>query len=321
MNFNQEVFKFDNKKEITRIKNFIIDYVEKRHKEGVVIGLSGGIDSALVSSLAVESLGKENVKGLILPEKDSNPDSKVFAEIHIKKLGIDHRVIDLTSTLTAFGTYEKRDNVIRSIYPEYDDKVHKFKITLPKDLLNNDSYNIFTLYIEKDGEIFFQKRLKKKQIHQIVAATDTKQRTRMMNLYYYAECNNMLVCGTTNRTEMLQGLFVKYGDGGVDLEPIEHLYKAQVFDLSRTLDVPIEIIKRVPSPDTFPVIVSDEEFFLRIPYHLLDLLLYAWENKVPLSEVCKELSLTKEQVLRAFRDFSSKFNATKHLRELPPSLL
>ncbi len=321
MSFGPEVFKQVNKDEICRIERFIINNVAKNKKEGVVLGLSGGIDSALASSIAVSALGKENVLGLILPERDSSPISQEYAEHHARLLGIEHKVIDITSVLEAFGSYEKRDTAIRSAFSEYDEKKHKVKITLPPNLLQKDSFNIFTLKIEKDGKLIWSGRLKKKDLNQIVAATDTKQRTRMMTLYYNAESKNRLVCGTTNRTEMLQGLFVKYGDGGVDIEPIEHLYKTQVFELSREMNVPQQIINRVPSPDTFPSTVSDEEFFLRIPYSILDLLLYAWENKVPMNETCAGLKLSEEQVKRAYRDFSSKFNATNHLRELPPNLL
>ena len=143
----------------------------------------------------------------------------------------------------------------------------------------------------------------------------------MMHLYYYAEKMNCLVCGTTNRSETIQGFFVKFGDGGVDIEPIAHLYKTQVYLLSEHLGVTEEIRQRSPSPDTFSFDVSDEEFFFRMPYDKLDLLLYAWENNVPTEEIREAMDLTEDQVKRAFRDFKAKKSATEHLRMLPPSLL
>ena len=236
-----------------------------------------------------------------------------------KRLGIETKKIDITPTLEAFGTYEKRDAVIKSIFPEYNNE-YKFKITLPQELLQKDAFNFFTITIEeKDGNIK-SARLKKDDLNGIVAATDTKQRMRMMHLYYYAELQNYLVCGTTNKSEVLQGFFVKYGDGGVDIEPLAHLYKMQVYQLAKYLKVIGEIIKRKPSPDTFTCNVSDEEFYFRIPYDTLDLLLYAWKNNVSISEVCEVMDLKEEQVKRALRDFISKYNATKHLRQLPPIL-
>jgi NAD+ synthase len=288
-------------------------------KNGIIVGLSGGIDSALAASLCVEAVGKENVYGLVLPEKDSNNMSAIYAEKEAERLGIETKKIDITPTLEAFGTYEKRDAVIKSIFSEYNNE-YKFKITLPQELLQKDAFNFFTITIEeKDGDIK-SARLKKDDLNGIVAATDTKQRMRMMHLYYYAELQNYLVCGTTNKSEVLQGFFVKYGDGGVDIEPLAHLYKMQVYQLAKYLGVIEEIIKRKPSPDTFTCDVSDEEFYFRIPYDTLDLLLYAWKNNVSISEVCEVMDLKEEQVKRALRDFISKYNATKHLRQLPPIL-
>jgi NAD+ synthase len=106
----------------------------------------------------------------------------------------------------------------------------------------------------------------------------------------------------------------------VDIEPLSHLYKMQVYQLSEYLGVIREIIERAPSPDTWSFQVSDEEFYFRIPYAMLDLLLYAWERDIPITHVCEALNLTEDQVKRARRDFTAKLNATKHTRELPPTL-
>jgi NAD+ synthase len=142
----------------------------------------------------------------------------------------------------------------------------------------------------------------------------------MVHLYYQSEKANAILCGTTNRSEDVQGFFVQYGDAGVDIEPLAHLYKTQVYQLAAYLGVIQEIIDRAPSPDTYSFVVSDEEFYLRIPYYILDPLLYAWERKISGAEVAEAMELTEDQVKRAYRDFSSKYNATKHLRRLPPTL-
>jgi len=154
----------------------------------------------------------------------------------------------------------------------------------------------------------------------MVAANDIKQRIRMVQLYYHAEKMNYLVAGTTNKTEYAQGFYVKYGDGGVDIEPIAHLYKNQVYQVANFLEIPQEIIERTPSPDTYSAEVSDQEFYFCLPYQLLDLLLYAQENKIAPALAGKYLNLTEEQIQRVFRDFDSKKRATKHLRQTPASM-
>jgi NAD+ synthase len=220
--------------------------------------------------------------------------------------------------LSSFGTYTFRDEIIQSLFPEYTD-AYSINLRLPADLLHKDSYNVFTLTIEDPLGKQSQVRLSKQDLLGIVAATNTKQRMRMMQLYYTAEKNNYGVCGTTNKTEYIQGFFVKYGDGGVDVEPLLHLYKTQIYQLAKKLGVNQEIIDRKPSPDTFSLEVTDEEFYFRIPFEKLDLLLYAWEHHVSLDIVCRVLGLEQDQVKRAFRDFTSKYSATKDHRMLPPS--
>jgi NAD+ synthase len=221
--------------------------------------------------------------------------------------------------LQSFGTYEKRDAVAKEVFPEVSGNF-KLKITLPSDLLTKDALNFFTLTVVDEKGNSKSARLKNEQAKGIIAATCTKHRTRMLVQYYYAEKSNYLVCGTTNRSESLQGLFVKYGDGGVDIEPIQHLFKNQVYQLTEYLGVIKEIMQRAPCPDTYSATVTDEEWYLRIPFRQLDLLLYAWENKVDILKVCQVMDLTEEQVKRAFRDFDSKSHATKHLSQLPPTL-
>lgn len=311
----------DPEAEADRISAFIRETLVRYHKDGLVVGLSGGIDSALVSELCIRAVGIDRVKGLILPERESNPISREYAEKHAKKMGIVYEVADITGTLLGFGTYDLRDEIIREIFPEYTSEKYRMKLSLPPDLLNRNSFNVFSLSIKDDEGNEKTKRLNKNGLNGIMAATDTKQRTRMMHLYYQAERMGYLVCGTTNKNETVQGFYVKFGDGGVDLEPIAHLYKTQVYRLSRHLGVIDEIIEREPSPDTFNSYIGDEEFYFRIPYDLLDILLYAWENKLPNDEVSSLTDLTEEQIMRAYRDFDSKYRSTEHLRELPPSIM
>lgn len=319
MTFSKDVLKLDCEKETTSLCSFVKEQVVKMRCDGVVVGLSGGIDSAVCAAVCVEALGKDNVLGLLLPEKDSNPKSEEYGAKHARKLGIATERVEITPTLTAFGTYAKRDKVVKGLFPEYTED-HLLKLVLPQDLLAKDSYNFYRIQID-DGKGNIQSaRLDKEALNGIVAATNTKHRTRTLHLYYFAEAKNLMVGGTTNRTETVQGFFVKYGDGGVDIEPLAHLYKTQIYQLAEHLGVIREIIERAPSPDTFSSVVSDEEFYFRIPFDKLDLLLFAWENSIDIKRVGEVMDLSEEQVKRAFRDFAAKYRASWHLRQMPPTL-
>jgi NAD+ synthase len=317
MAFRVDVLRIDCEAETQRICSFIRKQVGDMRKGGAVVGLSGGIDSALSAELCVRALGKDKVLGLILPERESNPISAEYAGKHVRKMGIASETVDITRTLDAFGVYDKRDNAIRAVFSDYDDS-WKSKIVLPADLLSKDAFNFFTLKVEDGHGNIRSARLNNEGLRSIVAATNVKQRTRMLYLYCCAESENYLVCGTTNKSEAVQGFFVKYGDGGVDIEPLQHLYKTQVYQLAEYLGVIREIIDR--APDTYSFVVTDEEFYFRMPYDTLDLLLYAWEKGVTVGQVCGAMGLTEEQVKRAFRDFASKHNATKHFGVAPPTL-
>jgi len=315
-----DVLKIDPAEETRRIADFVVEKTKKVfRRNGVIVGLSGGIDSAVMAALAVEAVGKDRVVGLILPEKESNPISSQYATSHAKNLDIEFREIDITPTVDSVVTYQWRDEFIQKIIPSYSAGC-KYNITLPTDLLERDSFNIYVLQVMLPDGTVEKKRLSIQEFRAITSFANIKIRSRMLHLYAEAERRSLLVAGTTNRTELILGDFCKYGDGGTDIEALAVHYKNQIYQLADYLEVTEEIIKREPSPDTFSLPVTDQEFFFRIPFAKIDFLLYAWEHQVPSDEAAGVLNLSEQAVQRAFKDFTSKNHATAHLREIAHAL-
>ena len=320
MSFSLDVLSIDPKQELEKLSKFIIQQVRAVfRRKGIVVGLSGGIDSACMAAVAVHTVGKERVVGLVMPEKESNPVRSEYAVKHARALGIEFREIDITPTVESVAGYSRRDEFIRKLIPEHTSGC-KYNISLPTDLLERDSFNVYHLQVQLPGGEIKKKRLNTEEFRTITSFANIKIRSRMLHLYAEAEKRSLLVAGTTNRTEFILGDFCKYGDGGTDIEPLSYLYKNQIYQLSEYLGVIKEIIDRQPSPDTFSLPVSDQEFFFRIPFDKLDFLLYAWEHKVPEIEASKVLGLPEEAVKRVYKDFTTKNRATIHLRELPPTI-
>jgi NAD+ synthase len=320
MNFNLDVLKIDPAQELEKLSKFIIEQLKVVfRRKGVIVGLSGGIDSACIAAVAVHALGKEKVVGLVLPETESNPISSEYAIKHAQTLDIEHRQIYITPTVDSVVHYKWRDEFIQKLIPEYKPG-YKYNITLPTDLLERDSFSFYNLQVQLPDEEIKKKRLNVDEFRTITSFANIKIRARMLHLYAEAERRNLLVIGTTNRTEFILGDFCKYGDGGTDIEPFTHLYKNQIYQLSDFLKVIPEIINRPPSPDTFSLPVSDQEFFFRISFDKLDYLIYAWEHEVPVNDAANALDISEDAVKRAYKDFSSKYRATAHLREVAHTL-
>ena len=315
MIFNRDVLKIDPAEQLEKLSKFIVQQLTVVfRRKGIVVGMSGGVDSSCMAAIAVHAIGKGKVVGLVLPEVETNPVSSEYAIKHAQALGIEYRQIDITGTVNSVVPYQWRDTFIQSLVPEYKPG-YKYNISLPTDLLDRDTFSFYSLQVQMpDGQIK-RKRLNLDEFHTITSFANIKIRARMLHLYAEAERRNLLVAGTTNRTEFLLGDFCKYGDGGTDIEPLTYLYKNQIYQIAEYLGVIPEIIHRTPSPDTFSLPVSDQEFFFRIPFETLDHLLYAWEHEVPTSEAAKVLDISEEGVKRAYRDFASKHRATAHVRE------
>ena len=314
MNQN-DLLTLDAEKEVSRITEQLkTDIFHRLRRKGAVIGISGGIDSAVTAGLLVRACGKERVLGIMMPEKDSSPDSLRLAKDVANIYGIEYIIEDITPVLQGFNCYGRRDEAVKRIFPEYDE-TYKLKIGLPPGIGDNRILNIFhATIISSDGKKQ-TKRMKPSEYLQIVAASNFKQRTRMSMLYYHAERLNYAVIGTGNKNEHELGFFVKYGDGGADLKPILHLFKTQIYQLARYLQVPEKIIKAKPTTDTYSADQTQEEFFFRIPFSVLDIVWCGWESGYPDEDIAKLTDLTVDKVKNIIEDIKQKKKTTMALRE------
>jgi len=292
---------------------------ETLHRQGAVVGISGGIDSSTVLALCARAFGSDRLVGILLPEKDSSPDSVTLAQMVADLYGVQTVTEDITAALQGAGCYRRRDEAITRLFPDYGTG-WKAKIVLPGSLLEQQTLNVFSLTVTRPDGQEFTKRLPLREYYQIVAASNFKQRVRMTMLYYHAELRNYAVIGTPNKNEHDLGFFVKHGDGGVDVNPIVHLFKSQVYQLARYLGVPEEIQKRAPTSDTYSGGSTQEEFFFRLPFEILDTIWFGYERGIPSSEIATTLALSTEQVERVIADIVRKQRTTAYLRMSPLGL-
>jgi NAD+ synthase len=322
MNFTRNSIVIDPASETECIVSFLQKSVRHSlHRYGGVVGISGGVDSSVVLALCVRAFGVGHVTGVMMPEKDSDPETERLSRLVAEHFGVDPILEIITPVLDGFACYSRRDEAIRRIFPEYDPALgYKAKIVLPQNLLDADTLNVFSLaIITPEGEEKSQ-RLPLREYFQVVAASNMKQRTRMAMLYYHAELRNYAVIGTANKNEHDQGFFVKWGDGGVDVNPIAHLFKSQVYQLAEYLEVPDVIRNRPPTTDTYSAPSTQEEFFFRLPFETMDLLWFAQEHGVPPSQVAEVMNLSEVQVQRAYDDFTRKERTTAYLRLQPQGM-
>ena len=306
-------------KDLETTVNSVTDFIknevfEKFQKSGAVLGLSGGIDSAVTCGLCVKSLNPEKILGLIMPERESDPQSQETAENVGKEFNIETKVVDITNILESFGVYEKKENIVKEKFPDFDSEC-KYRVVVPPKL--ESSVGIPYLEILDGKGITHQTKISSSEFLNLTAATSIKHRVRMALLYYHAEKDHLVVAGTTNKSEYMQGYFVKYGDGGSDIEPLVNLYKSQIYQLGKFLNVPNEVISKDASPDVCSYTTNDEEFFYSVPYKIVDLILYGRENNLSINEIQKHSKISIENIEKLLKFQDQKHIKSNHMREMP----
>jgi NAD+ synthase len=232
---------FDVEEAITVIKLFMKTYVENAKSQSVVLGLSGGVDSAVVAVLCQEVFGKENTHCLFLPDE---------------------------------ATPEKDRNDVSVLVDKFDLSVQEQDIT---ELVN-------TFLKETDTS------------EDTLVKANVKARLRMVRIYSYANRTKSLVCGTSNKSELLIGYFTKYGDGGVDIMPIGDVYKTQVWEIAKKFKLPSCMIEKPPTAGLWKGQTDENE--LRMNYEVLDQILVGLERRMDVSEIAKILQIPVDDVNR-----------------------
>ena len=311
-----ELLRLDPAQETERIVIRIHEMVfERLKRKGAVVGVSGGVDSSVVAFLCARALGKERVCALFMPETDSAPESLRLGRVVAESLGVRSVLEDITPILRGARCYERRDEAVRKVVPEYGEG-YRCKIVLPV-LVDADRYALFSVVVEAPHGETKKVRLSPEAYLGIVAATNFKQRTRKMIEYYHADLLQYAVAGTPNRLEYDQGFFVKNGDGAADLKPIAHLYKSQVYQLAAYLEVPEEILRRPPTTDTYSLAQTEEEFYFALPLEKMDLCLYGKNHGIPPADLAPAVGMGVEQVERVYRTIETRRKVTRYLRTAP----
>jgi len=317
--FSKDILKLDAEQEVEKItKNLRTLMRTEIKRRGIVLGLSGGIDSSVTCALTVSAFGPQKVFGLHMPERHSSDDTLSLSTSISDCFGIESEHENISGILEAVGFYRRYDAAVQSVIPEYGDG-WKSKIVIP-NVIESQEFALFSVVAQSPEGGIQKVRLPLKAYLEILAATNFKQRTRKMLEYYHADRLNFAVAGTPNRLEYDQGFFVKLGDGAADVKPIAHLYKTQVYQLAEHLGVPAEICKRAPTTDTYSLPQGQDEFYFSLPHDRMDLCLYGKNNGYTTEEVGEVLELTPAQVQRVYDDIDTKRSTTRYLH-LPAQLV
>lgn len=304
--------------EADRICNFIRRSLRRSlHRRGLVVGLSGGIDSSVSAALAVRAIGAKRVFAILMPETDSSTLSTELGIEVAQELGIAYAVENISETLKTLGCYQRRDDAIRQVIPEYSDD-WKCKIVITPS--TEQQINHFKVVAQRPSGETVSKTLPLNAYLKIVAATNFKQRIRKTLEYYHADERNYAVVGTPNRLESDQGFFVKNGDGSADIKPISHLYKTQVYAMARHLKLPDVICNTVPTTDTYSLQQGQDEFYFSLPYWQMDIALFYRNTGRSAAELALKLNISDKEAKNIYADIDQKRRTTEYLHLAPLKL-
>lgn len=283
-------------------------------RRGLVVAISGGVDSAVCAALAARAVGRERVHALLLPERDSSSASTRLGRLVAEQVGVAWEVQDISPTLEALGCYSRQHAVLARAMPDFAAD-WKFKVVIVAAMGGRLSF--MRLVAEDPAGRRHERRLSAADSLELLAATNFKQRVRKTLEYFHADRLGYAVVGTPNRLEYDQGFFVKNGDGAADVKPIAHLYKTQVYALARHLGLPADVVAATPTTDTYSLAQGQDEFYFGLPYPQMDLALWHLNEGRSAAELARELGSDEATAQHAFDAIRAKRRATAYLHAAP----
>lgn len=287
---------------------------EQLRRKGLVVAMSGGIDSSVCAALAVQAVGKERVLGLLLPERDSSGQSSRLARQLAEHLGIPYVVQDISETLEAIGCYRTQAEILARLFPGFGEG-WRFKLAIHRAMGGRISLTR-AIAVDPLG-VRHEQRLASADYQAIVAATNFKQRVRKTIEYFHADRLNYAVVGTPNLLEYELGFFVKNGDGAADIKPIAHLYKTQVYSMARRLALPEEVTNTTPTTDTFSLSQGQDEFYFGLPYPIMDVAVFHYLSNRSAEELASAIDCSIEDAMGTYEEIGAKRRAASYLAAPP----
>lgn len=282
-------------------------------RRGIVVGVSGGVDSGVVAGLSVRALGPKRVMCIRMPERDIGGNASDLGLEVAQALGAQTVEEPITAALDGLGCYRRRDDAIRSVFEDYEPSWrHKLVRSAP-----SGGMIVFSLVVERPDGTTEQRRMPSEAYRAILSATNMKQRVRKLIEYTWADRLGYAVAGTPNLLEYDQGFFVKGGDGLADVKPIARLYKTQVYALAEELGLPASVAQRRPTTETFSLPQTQDEFYFGYPYEQMDLLVWGHDAGVAPADLAAQVGLAPEDVEVGYGEIERRRAATAYLHAEP----
>lgn len=286
INLNQEAFKIDAQECCKQIETFISDNFNLSYRDGIVVPISGGLDSSVVAALCTRSIGKKKVIGLMLPERLGNPEANYYGQLIAEHLDIPTMKINISPILRGLGTSNLFLSAI-SGRESWKGMVNR--------LLQKRNQTAKILYMDAlIGKLDASSR-------KLIAQVNSKQRARLLATNKIADEHNFMVAGSSHKTEQMVGLFVKYGiDDCADIMPLKNIYRSQILQLAEYIKIPTDILHRSPNPDILPGITDKYQGYFGIDYLKVELILLGMQMELSTDEIARQLGLDNQTVIQMF---------------------